>query len=282
MAAMLVTVGDLVEDVVVWLDREPQRGTDTPARIHRVRGGSAANVAAFASAAGAPARFIGRVGFDDLGRALAQGLSSCGVDVRVQHGGRSGSIVVLVHPDGERTMLPDRGACTGLAPIPIEWLDGVRILHLPAYSLTVEPLASAARAAAVAARRAGARLSVDASSVHVLRAHGVDGFLALLDELRPAWFFANEEEATLLGRRPRHGVTIVKHGAQPVHVFGEDGDELVIEVPLVEGVVDTTGAGDAFAAGVLAACWRGEDVSASVRAGTALAARVLIRPGASL
>src|SRR5262245_42189764 len=89
---VLCAVGDLVEDIVVWLPGPPRRGTDTPARIFRRRGGSAANVTAFAAATGTRSRFIGRVGGDASGRLLTTALASDGVDVRVDHVGRTGTI----------------------------------------------------------------------------------------------------------------------------------------------------------------------------------------------
>ena len=130
---MLVAVGDLVEDVVVWpaglaagqaggqAAGPARHGTDNPAVIHRTRGGSAANVAAFARAAApaaVPARFIGCVGADPAGDVLCAELAGRGVDVRVQRRGRTGTIVVLVDGDGERTMYPDRAAAAELTEVP--------------------------------------------------------------------------------------------------------------------------------------------------------------------
>jgi sugar/nucleoside kinase (ribokinase family) len=102
-------VGDLVEDVVVWPDGPVRTGTDTPARVFHSRGGSAANVAV-AAAPLVPTRWLGCVGPDPLGDRLLGELQAAGIDVRAQRRGRTGTIVVLVDPDGERTFLPDRGA----------------------------------------------------------------------------------------------------------------------------------------------------------------------------
>lgn len=282
---MLCALGDLVEDIVVWLAGAPERGTDQAATVFRRRGGSAANVAAFAAAVGAPARFVGRVGDDALGEALVADLRGSGVDVWVQRGGRTGTVVVLVEPDGERTMLADRAACTDLGPVHDAWLAGVDLLHLPAYSLTVEPIASSALAAAARVRRAGGRITVDASSVAVLRAFGVDRLRRLLSDLAPTMLLANADEAAALrlGAEPLAVEwTVVKDGARPVTLRGVDGTIARIEVPPLVGVADTTGAGDAFAAGVLAALVRGAAVPAAVPAGIMLAARALGRPGATL
>ena len=162
---MLAVVGDLLEDIVVRIGSPPALGTDTPAHIVRRRGGSAANVAACAGRAGAPVRFIGRVGEDELGERLVSNLTADGVDVRVQRHGRTGAVVVLVGPDGERTMLPDRAAATELGDVDTAWLDGVTWLHVPSYSLLSEPIGTTVRELIVALRRAGGQLSIDVSSV---------------------------------------------------------------------------------------------------------------------
>lgn len=204
-------LGDHVEDVVVWLRGPLRAGTDNPATVHRTRGGSAAKVA----------RFLGRVGADELGDVLTGRLRACGVDVRVQRGGRTGSVVVLVHEDGERTMLPDRGACAGLGPA----------------------------------------------------------------DIAPAVLFANSAEADVLGladRAPPAGTTfVIKGGAAPTTVRRGCGEETRMSVPAYRRARDTTGDGDAFAAGYLASAIAGDDACTAVRAGHRLAARVLDAPGAS-
>src|SRR5690606_30436882 len=124
----------------------------------------AANVAV-AAAPRHPVRFIGRVGDDTIGRALVSELAAAGVDVRVQRGGRTGAIVVLVDAVGERTMITDRGAAADLAAIDAEWLEGARWLHLPLYGFAAPASRRAVTDAAAAAARADARISLDLSSV---------------------------------------------------------------------------------------------------------------------
>lgn len=284
---MLCTIGDLVEDVVVWLDHEPHHASDTPARISRTRGGSAANVALFFAAVHGASRFIGQVGNDRLGIQLCDILAAGGVEVCVQRSGRTGSIVVLVYPDGERTMLTDRGACTQLTSVPSNCFDDITALHVPAYSLTVDPLAAAATNAIGEASARGIFVSIDASSTSVLGDFGVHRFCELIAKLAPDVFMCNGNEAELLGLSPSNPIdgarlTVIKHGAQPTVAVTREQTTTQLDVPPVANILDTTGAGDAFAAGFIGSFVTSGDIHSALASGHALAGRVLRSPGATL
>jgi sugar/nucleoside kinase (ribokinase family) len=278
---VLCTIGDLLEDVIVRIAGPPVRGTDTAAVIDRTRGGSAANVAVAAAETGCPTRFIGRVGADPLGERLVGELVAIGVDTRVQRAGRTGCVVVLVEPAGERTMLPDRGAAAELGPIDPGWLDDVRWVHVPAYSLCAEPIGASTRAAVAQVRAAGGHVSVDVSSVGAVTAFGGDRFVGLLRALAPDVVLATDEEAALLGPW-RPGLLVVKRGADAVLVSPRGGTSAEVPVPPLNGVIDTTGAGDAFAGGFLAALLGGAAAVDAAVAGAALARRTLRAVGARL
>ena len=272
---MLAVVGDLLEDIAVRTTSAPAVGTDTPATIERRRGGSAANVATAAAAIGAPVRFIGRVGLDPLGSQLVADLAAAGVDVRAQQVGRTGSVIVLVSGDGERTMLPDRAAAVELRDVDPSWLDDVTWLHVPAYSLLSEPVGGTALELITAVQASGGRVSVDVSSVAVVEAFGVGEFRSLLDVIGADVVFANEPESALVPIG-RPWMTVVKHGGDPVVVDipGADG-VMRIPVPLLVGVSDTTGAGDSFAAGYIVAAMAGAGVADAVGEGIRQAAVLL-------
>ena len=275
---VLAVVGDLVEDVVVWPDGPVERGTDTPARVFRSRGGSAANVAV-AAAPYVSTRFLGCVGADPLGDRLIGDLTAAGVDVRAQRRGRTGTVVVLVDVDGERTFLPDRGACQDLDPVQDVDLEEVALLHVPAYGLHGGSTAASVRELLLTAR--GLAVSLDASSAAVLRAMGVGDFLGLLARVRPMVLFANADEARELELGRLRGMTVVlKDGARPTTVLLPDGGVLTVPVEPVDGVRDSTGAGDAFAAGWLSATMEGLDDAARVLRAHELARQVLTSPGA--
>ena len=289
---MLCVIGDLVEDIVVWLPESLNYGADTPARIVRTRGGSASNVAVFAATAArqqsrtdAGARLIAQVGNDRLGDQLVGALHDAGVDPCVVRGGRTGSIVVIVSPDGERTMITDRAASTQLQHAPENWLKNVSLLHVPSYSLFSEPLATATRACISTAHEKNIPVSIDASSASLIKEFGVDKFRDLVCQLQPKVFFCNTDEADVMNliTQPLDlDIVVIKAGARPTTLI-ENKVVKTIEVEPVGEIIDTTGAGDAFAAGFLTKYGENNsDTYICVLTGHQLAARVLRSPGATM
>jgi sugar/nucleoside kinase (ribokinase family) len=279
---MLVVIGDLVADLIVLGGSMLERGTDNPAEVRLTRGGSAANVAVAASPRH-PVRFIGRVGDDTLGRTLVRELEDAGVEARVQQGGRTGAIVVLVDALGERTMITDRGAAAELEPLDESWLTGASWAHLPLYGFAAATSRAALLDAAVILASRGVPVSLDLSSVATMRDLGAELLADIIGRIRPAVVFANADEdalATEMGVAPLGtGVYVVKRGGDPVVVHAA-GARVEVPVQRAADVLDSTGAGDAFAAGYILAAAGGASAQESARAGSVLAVSALRRAGA--
>ena len=242
---LVCTLGDLTLDVVVRLAGPVATGGDTDAEIRIGPGGQAANVAAWAASLGTQARFVGKTGADDIGALTRARLEAHGVEVAGPVEGRNGSICSLVSPGGDRSMAADRGAARDLRPEELnpKWLRCDH-LHVSGYALMVEPVRSAAVHAVALARESGARVSVDLASWSAIRDSGVDAFVAAVHAVRPDVVFANEDEERIVGRELVEAVWILKRGARGCSFDGVEWDALP-----VEDVVDSTGAGDALAAG---------------------------------
>lgn len=265
---------------------------DTPSHVSHHRGGSAANVAAGVARLGSRSRFVGRVGDDPLGDLLVAQLSAvgAGVDVRGERGGRTGSVVVIVTPDGERTMLNDRGAAVDLGASCADWLDDVTVVHAPAYSLFPSggALARATWQLRQWSAERGIRWTLDVSSTTLIDPVGVERFLGVAAGYALEVLFANADEARALGLDgdnpnvpPGVGAVVIKDGPHPARVVTRASRPVEVAVPPLDGVVtDTTGAGDAFAAGFLVARLDGADAVEATRAGHAAAAHVVTGPGA--
>src|SRR5438128_3552398 len=165
----ICALGDLLLDVIVRVAEPIVPGADAVATTRTGAGGQAANVAAWAVALGAEARFVGKRGADSAGELVTAELEGRGVEVRGPvAGGSNGVVVSLVDAAGERTMLSDRGVAPKLEPSELEpsWFADCDWLHLTGYSLLLSPMAQAAEAAA---SMRGGRLSVDLSSWTAIR-----------------------------------------------------------------------------------------------------------------
>lgn len=241
---LICALGDLLLDVIVRLDAPLSAGDDVTARTQLAPGGQAANVAAWAAALGAGARVVAVRSDDDAGALVARELATRGVEVQGPSGPRTGIVVSLVGPDGSRTMASDRGAAPGLREddLSAEWF-ACDVLHLSGYSLMTEPITFAAIRAAELARGHNAKVSVDLSSwTHIERLG--DTFRASLARVAPDVVFGNEREWQALGDISAT-TRVVKRGARGIAVDGREHAAAPVQV------LDTTGAGDALAAGFL-------------------------------
>jgi ribokinase len=235
----LTTLGDLLLDVIVQLDGPLVPGDDRTALTRIGPGGQAANVAAWAASLGAQARFVGRRGDDPASEIVMRALVAHGVDVVGPAGGRTG-VVVSIASAGDRTMASDRGVAPDLEPRDLDaaWFD-CDVLHLSGYSLLRDPIGSASLAAAALARDHGAQIAVDISTWTLVDAR----FRERVRAIAPDVVFATEAERDAVGALDTRW--IVKRGARGLDVDG------LLYASVASEVVDTTGAGDALAAGYL-------------------------------
>jgi len=223
---LVCALGDVLLDVVVRLDRPLEQGDDVRAETVLAPGGQAANVAAWAVELGARARVLCKRARDDAGRLVAAELERRGVELAGPvAGGRTGAVVSVVEPGGEGSLASDRGVSAELRAEELEeaWFD-CDVLHVSGYALD-------------AARRPGVarRVSVDLASWTVIEEAGPDLFRERLAELDPDVVFAGLREFEALGGDVPAGEVVRKW-----------------ELPRPAGIaVDSTGAGDAFAAGFL-------------------------------
>ncbi|WP_281387698.1 carbohydrate kinase family protein [Nonomuraea rhodomycinica] len=274
----LLVVGDVVTDVVALHSAPVAPGTDTAADIALRPGGSGANTASWAAHLGADTRLLTRLGYDSSEWHTAE-LVRAGVrpHAQVDPTHPTAVVIAMVDATGERSMLTNRGAGGQISPA--DWddafLDGVALLHLSGYTFFTGPGLALARLAMERATAAGIAISVDPASTGPLREFGVERFL---DESAPAGLIIpNRDEALVLTGvgdperaaellSERYGTAVVKLGSQGA--LSASGGRIVAAA---EGVrvhaLDTTGAGDAFAAGYLTARLNGEGEAAALRAG---------------
>ncbi|MFE2020735.1 carbohydrate kinase family protein [Streptomyces sp. NPDC059499] len=295
-AGGLLVVGDVVTDVVVRHGSAVVHGTDTAARISTMPGGAGANAACWAVRSGCrDVRLLARAGADS--EAWHRGaLERAGVRplLSVDREAPTGTVVALVDSSAERTFLTDSGAVLRLSPD--DWsasfLDGVARLHLSGYLFFAETSRATARLALREARRRDIPVSVDPASAGFLASLGAGAFLDLVEGVD--LLLPNADEARELTGLPDPADAAAKlsrHAGRVAVTLGDRGVLLAaggmvttrVPAPAVRDPVDSTGAGDAFTGGFLAALIAGADdaaaAAAGCRAGAEAVATVGGRPG---
>lgn len=262
-----------------------------PAR--EVSGGSAANTLAGISTLGLQCGFIGQVADDQLGKVFRHDMRATGIDFDTpSRSGEpaTGRVLIFVTPDGERTMNTFLGAGQFLPASALDegLIASAAILYLEGYLWDPEEPRNAMRRAMGVARNAGRKVAFTASESFVIDRHG-DDFRAMIDEGLIDILFVNESElATLTGEEDfdtgfdqiaaKVPVLVATKGAKGA-VAQAYGERAVVAAAPVAKVVDTTGAGDQFAAGFLAGFARGERLETCLKRGAIAAAEVISHYG---
>ncbi|NUT40405.1 MAG: sugar kinase [Thermoactinospora sp.] len=290
----VVVVGDLMTDAVARARYALARASDTPATVTMHGGGSGANIASWLAVEGSEVAFIGRRGADITGRNRDMELMGYGVDARLVMDPErpTGTCVVLVTHKGERTQLSDPGANAALSPedLPRDLFAQGSHLHLSGYTLMNEGSREAGLTALEMARRTGMSISVDCASTAPLERTGAEPFLEWTNGAK--LLFANADQAKVLTGRddpaaaakvltawfPQVVIKLNKEGA----LWFTNGRPEPVRVPAepVERVVDGTGAGDAFVAGMLPLWLEGKPPAESLAAGCHLASKAISHLGA--
>lgn len=289
----MLVVGDVINDVLVQAPWPLALGDDNLAVIRSRPGGSAANQAAWLAELGMDVVFAGRAGARDA-EFHRRELARFGVEPRLAADASvpTGTIVVLVGPDGERTMITDRGANLRLGPadVPAALLDDAALLHLTGYSFFEPGPRAVVRGLLAEAGRRGVPVTVDPGSAAFLAAPSI-GPAAFLGWTRGAAVcFPNVDEAAVLaGADPPpaadpaamaavltgyYGAVVVKLGADGA-VYAADSTTPGRVAAAPAAVRDTTGAGDAFCAGFLAAWLGGAPLAAACAVAAETAARAV-------
>ena len=286
----VLVVGDVIDDILATISLPLRHNTDTPARITRSSGGSAANTAVWLAHQGVGVDFVGRVGEADIHRFLEE-FEDAGVQAHLSadSDNSTGTIVIVVEAES-RTMLTDRGANTQLdfGGIDPALLDDSSWVHLTGYSMFHHSSPESIPEFIALARSRSTNVMVDASSSGFLVDFGVERFLEATREA--SLVRCNEDEAlTLSGRESLaesveflghlFPTVVVTQGAQGV--WRADGGS-VVHIPLTESVksVDPTGAGDSFNAGLLAGLVQGDSLENAIHRGIAVASLCITKAGA--
>lgn len=286
-----ISLGDTSVDLIASVSQYPRCGGDSEISVlQKHPGGSAANFAVAMTRLGISAGLISKVGSDETGEFLRDGLRREHVDVShlKQENGATGTVFVIVDKSGQRTMLSFRGVNVRLLPeeIPREYITGSRLLHVSGYSLLRAPQCDAALTAMKYAKEANVRISVDPSPlVHLAERKVLAETLEFVDVLLP-----NEGEAKYLSRKKNirdAGRTLLEKGASIVAMkLGARGclvmneDEEIRVPPFNVETIDTTGAGDAFNAGFSAGYLKGWNLKRSADFANAAAALKTMKGGA--
>jgi len=285
----ILCIGDLALDVIAQLKESINYGNDTASRISTHPGGQAANVSTWITRTNTRAQLVARVGNDPVGFALISDLDKYGVEhLNLMRSGRpTGVVVILVDSNGERTMFPDNGANADLEASDLPPLDDVDGVYISGYALLDFRSRDAVLAMIKKVKAAGIPIFFDPTTTGAMKIVPLEevlSWVSLMDGI-----LLNAEEALYLGNatniddaeeslRKYTPLVVIKLGSRGAMAVFKDQSARVAAV--TTNVVDTTGAGDSFAAGFIPKWLETHDLETALSAGTALAAKCVATVGA--
>ena len=288
--ARVLCLGDVMLDVIAVIQTNINYGSDTASKISTHGGGAAANVASWSQVCGAPTKIVARVGDDSAGTAVISEFDTLGIEHhdRVIAGAQTGVVVVLVDPSGERTMFPETGANSGLCLSDLPDLARIEVIYLSGYALLDEMSRPGVLDIIAKIQEAKIPIFFDPTTVGGMSQVNIDEIKSWLPLMYA--LFMNEAEATfltgftqlesaldaLLEAAP---LAIIKCGSAGAIGKSRGGETIKISA-VPTHVVDTTGAGDSFAGGFIAAWLKNHDLKMCMEAGADAASQCVSIVGA--
>jgi sugar/nucleoside kinase (ribokinase family) len=285
----ILCIGDLALDVISQLKEPINYGNDTASRISSHPGGQAANVATWITRTNSKAHLVARTGNDPVGFALISDLDKYGVEhLNLMHSGRpTGVVVILVDANGERTMFPDNGANADLEASDLPPLDDIDGVYLSGYALLDFRSRDAVLAMIKRIKAAGKPIFFDPTTtgaMKIVSREEVLSWVSMMDGI-----LLNSEEALYLGDAKDvetaeanlsqyTALVVIKLGSKGAMAI--NGSDKAKVSAVTTNVVDTTGAGDSFAAGFIPQWLDTSDLTQALSAGAALAAKCVSSVGA--
>lgn len=288
--AQILCIGDAMLDVIVKMQGQMYLGSDTISQISTHGGGAAANTATWLASSGHKVFYACRLGDDAAARVIANEFDAWNIEYKPEflkeH--RTGIVVVLVDQSGERSMFPDRGANSGLSELDLPDLTRFSAVFLSGYALFNPQSQAGVLRMINKMREANLEIFFNPGSVGVMSNLGVDACrqrcklmdLLIMNQAEAEFLTRNSDIEGALNELSKDVETVVITTSSQGAIGKLRGQEIVSSPILPITAIDSTGAGDAFAAGFIGRWIESKDLESSLRAGNTLASGCVTTIGA--
>ena len=288
--AQILCIGDAMLDVIVKMQGQMYLGSDTISQISTHGGGAAANTATWLASSGHKVFYVCRLGDDAAGRVIANEFDAWNIEYKPEflkeH--RTGIVVVLVDENGERSMFPDRGANSGLSELDLPDLTRFGSVFLSGYALFNPQSQAGVLRMINKMREANLEIFFNPGSVGVMSNLGLDACrqrcklmdLLIMNQAEAEFLTGNSDIEAALNELAKDVKTVVITTSSKGAIGKSRGQEIVNSPILPITAIDSTGAGDAFAAGFIGRWIESKDLESSLKAGNTLASGCVTTIGA--
>lgn len=288
--AQILCIGDAMLDVIVKMQGQMYLGSDTISQISTHGGGAAANTATWLASSGHKVFYVCRLGDDAAGRVIASEFDAWNIGYKPEllREHRTGIVVVLVDQSGERSMFPDRGANSGLSELDLPDLTRYSAVFLSGYALFNPQSQAGVLRMINKMREANLDIFFNPGSVGVMSNLGVDACrqrcklmdLLIMNQAEAEFLTGNSNIEAALNELSKDVETVVITTSSQGAIGKSRGQEIINSPILPITAIDSTGAGDAFAAGFIGRWIESKDLESSLRAGNTLASGCVTTIGA--